>query len=535
MYLVPKEKYFILDYRPGSGMGNEELETIQAGMLELVMPVLPHRLSDDWRRVIEQMDFLDVPGMRAVRTGIEQGKRTSADTIEEQMEIVKRGKVSYLFERFVDELQIQTLFLLLRGGNLEVKAQMKYHVEKWGKARYGEKMWPHRVQDEVPALFIGMTGLDEEFRNREIYAEKLLYDTRLNSLLDTLGNVMTDFGGKGKAFTNVYPIRYTGTWDTDESQREKEDPEKWIRARKAFLESELVKMYVRDPAIRWDTAMRDGDGGQSLISVGIRAVTSADAKQDQLQKEIQEVQNRLLQLSRGWVVDPDTNIDREKRLIAARKVYEWLTSDEEMIYQRVHALEESLCVADGEELQVADCAETQTRRHGDPLPKQLKTFLHEWATVAVPKRWESFCNGHKEGEPWLDPNDLNTFTRYLRDYLLIDSVFETLVNQIQPVVTLKTRDEAARRRARRKYVRIILNDYVMNPGPSRAPIEPPASDKPKPGDGNEDFSRFGLMASFVQQWAKRMPLALALGAGEHIRLPPGNMELIHTLEPFEHK
>jgi len=156
--------------------------------------------------------------------------------------------------------------------------------------------------------------------------------------------------------------------------------------------------------------------------------------------------------------------------------------------------------------------------------------------VAVPKRWEAFCNAHKDGEPWLDPNDLNTFTRYLRDYLLIDSVFEQLVNQIQPVVGLKTRDEAARRRARRKYVRIILNDYVMNPGPSRAPIEAPATaSKPKPaGNGDENFGRFGLMASLVQQWVKRMPLALAWG-GEHIRLPPGNMELIHILEPFEHK
>jgi hypothetical protein len=535
IYLTPKEKYYVLDYRPNSGMGTEELETIQAGMLELVMPILPHRLSDEWRKVIEQMDFLDVPGMRAVRTGIEQGKRTSADSLEEQMEIVKRGKVSYLFERFVDELQIQTLFLLLRGGNLEVKAQMKYHVEKWGKARYGEKVWPHKVQDEVPALFVGITGLDEEFRNREIFAEKILYDTRLNSLLDTLGNVLTDFGGKGKAFTNVYPIRYPGTWDTNAEQREQEMPEKWDRARKAFLESEMVRTFVRDPATRWDVAMKDGDGGQSLISGGIRAVTSADAKQDQLQKEIAEVMNRLLQLSRGWVVDPDTNIDREKRLIAARKVLDWLTSDEERIYQRVHALQESLCMAAGEELQVADCAETQTRRHGDPLPRELKNYLHEWATVAVPKRWEAFCNEHREGEPWLDPGDLNTFTRYLRDYLLTDKVFGQLVGVMQPVVTLKTRDEAARRRARRKYVRIILNDYIMNPGPSRAPIFAADAAAVKKDNGDQDFTRFGLMASFVQLWVNRMPLALALGAGEHIRLPPGNMELIHILEPFETK
>src|SRR5208283_5216667 len=160
--------------------GREELETIQAGMLELVMPILPHRLNDDWQRVIAQMDFLDIPGMRAGRQGPEEGKRTSADTIDEQMEIVKRGKVSYLFERYTEELQIQTLLLLLRGGNLEVQASMKANVDRWGRARYGDKTWPHRVRDALPAMFVGMTGIDEEFRTREEgIINQALYDTRL--------------------------------------------------------------------------------------------------------------------------------------------------------------------------------------------------------------------------------------------------------------------------------------------------------------------------------------------------------------------
>ena len=90
--------------------------------------------------MIEQIDFLDIPGMRAGRQGAEQGKRTAADSLDEQMEIVKRGKVAYLFERYTEELQIQTLLLLSRGGNLEVTAQMKYHIDKWGRAGYGEKL-----------------------------------------------------------------------------------------------------------------------------------------------------------------------------------------------------------------------------------------------------------------------------------------------------------------------------------------------------------------------------------------------------------
>lgn len=77
----------------------------------------------------------------------------------------------------------------------------------------------------------------------------------------------------------------------------------------------------------------------------------------------------------------------------------------------------------------------------------------------------------------------------------------------------------------------------MNPGPSRAAIESEAEAGKGQGQGNgeEDFSRFGLMATLVKQWATRLPMALALGAGEHIKLPPGNMELIKILDPFESK
>ena len=547
--LRERDGWYVLEYNPGSTTGNEDQETIQAGMLELVLPILPQRLNDDWRKVIEQMDFLDIPGMRAGRQGAEQGKRTAADTIDEQMEIVKRGKVAYLFERYTEELQIQTLLLLSRGGNLEVTAQMKYHIDKWGKARYGDKIWPHKVRDEVPALFVGMTGIDEEFRNREEYADKGLYEQRLGQLVDALGNVMNDFGGRGKTFTNVYPIRYPGTWDTDREQREAADPEKWARARKAFLESEMVATYLKSSEQRWDTAMRDDDGGLSLISAGARAVTTADDKQNQLNRQITEISNRLLQLSRGWVIDPDANVDREKRIRAAQRVVDWLQQNEEAAYYRVHALQESLSVHEGDELQLSDCTDVSSKRHTDPLPRHLRTFLHEWATVSVPKRWGEFIAENEDGGPWLDPNDVNSFARYLSDYLLSDHVFDGMVDRLSPVVNLKTRDEAARRRARRKYVRIIMNDFLMNPGPSMRPIKPPQKEVPQDDESGQpnvpknvdradeepevDFARFGLMASFVKRWSTRMPQALALGAGEHVQIPPGNPELITILEPYD--
>ena len=528
--LTQKMGWHVLEYHPGRGGGNEQLETIQAAMLELVMPILPHRLSEDWRKVIEQIDILDIPGMRAGRQGAEEGKRIDAETIDEQMEIVKRGKVAYLFERYTDELLIQTLLLLARGGNLEVTAQMKFHMDKWGKARYGEDIWPHRVRDELPALFLGITGIDEEFRNRDEYADSMLYEARLAQLADTLGTVMNDFGGKGKFFTNVYPLRYPGTWDTDEEQRKKAGPEKWEHAGNAFLNASSVKTYVANAAQKWRAAMGDDDGGMSLISAGWRQITTAEKKQNQLEKQINEVYSRLLQLGRGWIVNADSNIDRQQRQKCAKKVLDWLASDKQAVYERVKALERSLGFDDGDQWRLSDFADIPTRKGvGRPdsmearFPRQLQDFLHEWATVNAPRTWDEYTADHPDGGPWLSGEDFAQFTRYLRDYFFSEKVFNEINDHMLKVVGLKLRDEAAKRRARRKYVQIMLNDYMMNPGPSTDSIA---------DVDREDEDEFGLMGSFVTRWRSRLPEVLALGAGAEIRIPPGNTELIEVIEPF---
>lgn len=529
--LVAKDGWHVLEYEPGRGGGSEQLETIQASMLEMVLPILPHRLSEDWRKVIESIDILDIPGMRAGRQGAEQGKRTHAETVDEQMEIVKRGKVAYLFERYTDELLIQTLLLLARGGNLEVTAQMKFHMDKWGKARYGEEIWPQKVKDELPALFLGITGIDEEFRNREEYADPGLYETRLSQMADALGNVMTDFGGKGRPFTNVYPLRYPGSWDTNERQREESGPEKWVRAHKAFLNARNVQRYVADPDVKWKAAMGDNDGGLSLISAGWREVTTALRKQNQLEASIDDVYHRLLQLSRGWVVNGDSNVDRLQRQKLAEKINAWLASNPQAIYDRVKALETSLGFDEGDQWQLSDFAEMPTRAGvGRPdsidkrFPKQMQDFLHEWATTHVGRNWEEYTAEHPEGGPWLHSDDITTLARYMRDYLCSKHVFGDINQQMLKVVGLKLRDESARRRARRKYIRIMLNDYVMNPGPSAEPL----TDNVKEDDAED----FGLMGQFILRWRGRLSEALASGAGAEVRIPPGNKELIELLEPY---
>ena len=156
--------------------------------------------------------------------------------------------------------------------------------------------------------------------------------------------------------------------------------------------------------------------------------------------------------------------------------------------------------------------------------RQFQEFLHEWATVSAPANWEKITSEKSDSGPWLSSEDLGAFTRYIRDYLSSKDVFGQINSQLLKVVGLNLRDEAAKRRARRKYVRIILNDLVMNPGPGDELLE---------DVDREDENDFGLMGKFVTRWRSRLPTVLAAGAGAEIHIPPGNPELIDLLLTYQ--
>lgn len=527
-----EDGWYVLDYDPGGSGPTEDLAIIQSAMLEMTVPVIPHRLNDDWRDVILKMDLLDLPGMRA-GGGDATGGATSIETIPEKMNVVKRGKVFYLIDRYLEERQVQTFFLLVRGGNLDVRQLLKEYVDKWGKARYG-KDWSAKVSDSKPALFIGLTGIDEEFELKDL--SNTLYDHRLSQLSnETLYEVMTDFGGKGQPFTNVYPIRYPGTWDADKARRQASgDPGKWDRAGSVFAESAMVKKHVSNAAQKWRVAMTDKDGGQSLISQGFVECTTSLKKQAALEEQLQEAQDGLRNLAEGWYCDPDANLDRDARYAMGKKVLDWLDDgedvDEERIYERVHALRCSLCFEEGDAMELAEFPEVrggQSRFRSQALEQRfsefLRTFLANWARDIATKRWREYTAASACGAPWLPMDDFSTFTRYLCDYLCGEEALGKLTESLLSVITLSIRDEGDRRHARREYVRVILNDHVLNPGPSGEIIEP----------FDDDADRgYGLMDSLIRRWHGRLPAALASVAGEHVEIPRGNDELHQLLSRF---
>ena len=124
---------------------------------------------------------------------------------------------------------------------------------------------------------------------------------------------------------------------------------------------------------------------------------------------------------------------------------------------------------------------------------------------------------------WLPADSFGTLARYLGEYLRTGEVFRQLQERLLKILKLQVSDQGARRHALREYVQLVLNDFVMNPGPSKAPL-----DTTIPKNGHN----LGLMGSLVRRWRQRLPLALASAAGKHTQIPDGNEELKNVLSHY---
>ena len=523
-----------LDYREGSprGLSERDQARIQSAMLEMVIPVLPDRLSENWRQVLGSTDILDVPGARALG-----GRFKEVNGVKDCLLIVRRGKVDFLFDQYIEERQVQTLLLLISGRILEVKQLVKDYVDKWGRIRYG-RGWPIKLpQNEPVALFVGMTGIDAELTTGGTKPSGL-YKGRISKLRDeVLLDVMRHFGGKDQPFTNIFPIRYPGSWDkTEEERRTSTDPSLWEEAERDFVSCEIVMRFVANHEDRWRCAMRDGDGGLSLLCDAFANATSAHQKQASLEKEMQKLYEDLWNLGEHrWYCDPSMSEQRQVRRRHAEKILDWLGENKKVAFARVYLLQSALCVEQDDigllaepMVQRQDVLVQQPESLRQRVHRQLTQLLEDWSSAWALERWAKQEERYEGVAGSLSREDFSTFVSFLHDYLTrgkaADKLLEAMVQVAELYKNLPQAQDAIHRHGRREYMELILNDFIMNPGEG---IQPEGEQYAVDGE-------FALMRPFVDRWRCRLPHVLENSAGDETDEPPaGNEELRAILDKYE--
>lgn len=293
----------------------------------------------------EHTDLLDFPGARS-REQMFDLPAEADKRAESIRNMVRRGKVSYLFQRYTEERELTCMLLCMPPSNAEVK-DLSSLVRHWVWQTHGDSAAARSRLD--CALFFVLTKFDIELMPKPGDTPESLrnrIDTRLEASMYQLYKQeewLQDWNGT--PFSNTYFLRnpefpLDGVFAYEEEggvRREvgiaPQAVERLKANREGMLEGEKAKRHFRDPGQAWDAAMAHNDGGVAFLVQNLERVLSPQLKTAQLVGRLVDQAEQLdARLRRFYQADDDASRkEKENALLNLRRRLYKLTSERHFV------------------------------------------------------------------------------------------------------------------------------------------------------------------------------------------------------------
>jgi len=275
----------------------------------------------------DHTDLLDFPGARS-REQIEDIRAfLSKDHKEGEppalSNLYLRGKVAYLFDRYSNDQELNSMVLCVGESVQEVNTIPKM-ISDWVDVTHGSTVEERAKQ--MRALFLCLTKFDMEFEEKAGADKENVggrWSNRIQaSFLNFLGKSEEwphKWDGEDKPFQNLFWIRnpsvkaksiidYDG--DTEVKIR---DASFIANLRDGFVNNDLVRTYFEDPEIKWDAGLALNDGGVSLLAEKLRPVCNPDLKRLQIEGQLRQINQRINETLRPYFVGGDIEAELAKK------------------------------------------------------------------------------------------------------------------------------------------------------------------------------------------------------------------------------
>ena len=284
-------------------------------------------------------DLLDFPGARS-RLKLTRLPEDPTERTHQVRELLLRGKIAYLFQRFTEERELTAMLLCMPPSVAEVK-DLAGMVRSWIELTHGPTP---RLRAQVSnALFLILTKFDLEFLEKggeTAELRKSKWDRRLHaSLLELYGKDGWPDDWDGKPFGNTLFLRNPGMkqehlMDYAEIVKEADGSERLVEAgpavkrralideyQRAFAGSELVHRHFERWQETWAAAFAANDGGVSFLVERLGEVLDPDLKKRQIGERLNEQAEELDgSLRRFYHADDDASRrEKEQALMDLRR------------------------------------------------------------------------------------------------------------------------------------------------------------------------------------------------------------------------
>ena len=298
---------------------------------------LPLELVDS-HPFLKCLDILDFPGARRP----EQIKQEKLGEGKNLSTVLRRGKVSYLFNKYSAAKRISTL-LFCHNNSMSGESSMGGLLDKWVMGNVGEdtnKREEYVKKSSIPPLFIIGTWFNKDLEYQdEVQGDEDSLNARWNrrfnvvlekEVLKSLGDSshwFNNWTSSLKAFQNIYMLRdfkYSKTiyegYDPRNGRPESGDPISptaypmfFSDLKQSFLSNDFVKLHFSSPNDAWDSAASCAKDGTLRIIGSLNSIAPnvASARNDKFDADIKKVSKDLLDLLELYY-HPDTSAEQLK-------------------------------------------------------------------------------------------------------------------------------------------------------------------------------------------------------------------------------
>lgn len=322
-------------------------------LLAALTSEMAFRLVDPPRAaMIEDVDLLDFPGYRArlgVRSADEIGAAVHNKDANPAAELILRGKVSYLFERYIEDQEMNFLSLCTPCNQQIDVPDLAPALEAWIKATQGEDA---ATRGQRPSgLFWCITKFDARLVVSPGQTDDILrqaWEGMIHiALIERFGKYdWLKQWAPDQPFDNVFLLRKPGMAEaviessgTREVRIRPDKEEQIALLRRTFLEEPRVQDHIRDHEAAWDAMLSLDDGGATRLAEALAGVVRLEVKLGRIAEQIAEIRKEAVERLLGpWYAAEGAAEEAQKRKIA-RKVIEALTRSGDSVGELLHLLQ----------------------------------------------------------------------------------------------------------------------------------------------------------------------------------------------------
>ena len=298
--------------------------TLPRAVVTALIAELRLTLAEQPWEFMSATDLLDFPGARS-REVLNDPDRYLADPAK-LAPLYLRGKVAYLYQRYVADQELTAMLLCIGPSNQDVRT-LPGMVREWVDATHGAT--PEERARQACALFLVLTKFDMEFEEAQGKSDigegegMNRWAARLQANITrflALDHAWPEEWSPGQPFANTFWLRNPnflakGLLDYDDQRRETglREPGRIARLREEFVATPLVRRHFADPGRAWDEAMTLNDGGVTFLATRLAPVCNPALKRGQVAARLAVLARAMAQRLDPFHVSDDREAERAKR------------------------------------------------------------------------------------------------------------------------------------------------------------------------------------------------------------------------------